>query len=424
MNAFIADIKKEIILLIRDWMGLIFLFFMPILLVLVMTLMQHASLHKLRNERVDIALIDMDKSIVGKAIVSGLDSSNVFVIHQTYQGDTIDLEMAQSLVEDGVFNFALLIPPKTTRKMKRIVTNEVRKQMPTLGSKVLPHDKLKDVNIEIYFNPLIKATFRQAVSKSIYELLANIQTQFVFQAYTNVIEHFSGRSNTDDFPMDKIHVVENKLHSLKQQMIPNTSQHNVPAWTVFAIFFIVIPLSGQIISERDEGTLLRLKTLPPIFISHLVSRMLVYSSIAMLQAYVILLIGQYVLPILGLPIVEFSGLTFDLLVFSFIIGLTATSYGLLIAVLANTQHQAAIFGSVSIVLLAAMGGVWVPFYLMPENMQVVSMLSPLNWALNGYYKILLMGDNLIDLSAEIIKLMLIALTSLFLAFYLEKSKKA
>ena len=31
MNAFIADVKKEITLLIRDWMGLIFLFFMPIL---------------------------------------------------------------------------------------------------------------------------------------------------------------------------------------------------------------------------------------------------------------------------------------------------------------------------------------------------------------------------------------------------------
>jgi len=424
MRAFVADIFKEILLLVRDWMGLIFLFFMPILLVLVMTLMQDVSLHKLRNEKVDIALIDLDKSIVGKAIVQGLDSSAVFTIHQTFQGDTMDLIMAQQLVEDGEFNFALVIPPKATRHMKRIVTNEIRKQMPTLGSKVLPIDKLPDVDIQIYFNPLIKATFRQAISSSIYELISNIQTQFIFKAYTDVVAHLSGKPNNDDFPMSKIHVIENKMGSLTQQLIPNTSQHNVPAWTVFAIFFIVIPLSGQIISERYEGTLLRLKTMPPLFISHLVSRVLVYSSIAMLQAYVILLIGKYALPILDLPVVEFNGHLIDLLVFSFIIGLTATSYGLLIAVFARTQHQAAIFGSVSIILLAAMGGVWVPFYLMPENMQAISVLSPLNWALGGYYKIILLGSDLVDISAEILKLLMITTLSLLSAFYYERSKRS
>jgi ABC-2 type transport system permease protein len=424
MRAFVADILKEILLLVRDWMGLIFLFFMPILLVLVMTLMQDVSLHKLRNEKVDIALIDLDKSIVGKAIVQGLDSSAVFTIHQTFHGDTMDLNMAQHLVEDGEFNFVLVIPPKATRHMKRIVTNEIRKQMPTLGSRALPIDKLPNVDIQIYFNPLIKATFRQAVRSSIYELISNIQTQFIFKAYTDVVSHLSGKPNDDDFPMDKIHVVENKLGSLTQQLIPNTSQHNVPAWTVFAIFFIVIPLSGQIISERDEGTLIRLKTVPPLFISHLVSRVLVYSSIAMLQAYVILLIGKFALPVLGLPLVEFSGHLFSLLIFSFIIGLTATSYGLLIAVFARTQHQAAIFGSVSIILLAAMGGVWVPYYLMPEGMQSLSVLSPLNWALGGYYKIILTGSSLLDISGEIVKLLMIATLSLFLAFYYEHSKKS
>jgi len=424
MRAFCSDIKKELLLLIRDWMGLIFLFFMPILMVLVMTLMQDVSLHKLQNEKVNIALINLDKSIVGDAITSGLDSSDIFVIHQTYQGDSINLEMAQRLVKEGKFNFVLVIPPKATRHMKRIVANEIRKQMPSIGSKVLPIDRLPNVDIEIYFNPLIKATFRQAVRSSIYELLSNIQTQFVFKGYVNVVEHLSGKANEDDFPMDKIHVVENKLGKLSQQLIPNTSQHNVPAWTVFAIFFIVIPLSGQIISERDEGTLTRLKTLPPLFISHLISRVLVYSSIAMLQAYVILLIGKYALPLIGLPIVEFNGHLFDLLVFSFFIGLAATSYGLLIAVLAHTQHQAAIFGSVSIILLAAMGGVWIPYYLMPANMQAVSVLSPLNWALDGYYRIILRGEGLVDLSADILKLALISVISLFLAFYFERSKKA
>lgn len=424
MRAFLSDIKKELLLLIRDWMGLLFLFFMPILLVLLMTLLQHASFFKIQNDKIDIAIINMDKSTVGDAIIQGLDSASLFNVHQTYNGDTIDLKMAQKLVKDGDFNFALVIPARATRKMKRIVTNEVRKQMPTLGSKALPADKLPDLNMEIYYNPLINSSFRQSVNESIYELLANIQTQFIFKAYTSVVERLTGRPNPDDFPMDKIHIQESKLHSLNKKKIPNASEHNVPAWTVFAIFFIVIPLSGQVISERDEGTLLRLKTLPTIFIHHLISRMLVYSSIAMLQAYVVMVIGKYILPEIGLPIVDYSGFLFDIVVFSFIIGMTASSFGLLIAVIANTQHQAAILGSVSIVMLAAIGGVWVPYFLMPENVQIISLLSPLNWALEGYYKILLNGEGLLYLGADIAKLLAMSFISVLLAFYIERSKKA
>src|SRR5690554_7994767 len=43
---------------------------------------------------------------------------------------------------------------------------------------------------------------------------------------------------------------------------PTAVQHNLPAWTLFAIFFIVIPLSINIVKEKNQGTNVRLKTLP------------------------------------------------------------------------------------------------------------------------------------------------------------------
>jgi ABC-2 type transport system permease protein len=43
---------------------------------------------------------------------------------------------------------------------------------------------------------------------------------------------------------------------------PTAAQQNVPAWALFGMFFIVVPLSGSLIRERQTGSLLRLMTMP------------------------------------------------------------------------------------------------------------------------------------------------------------------
>ena len=41
--------------------------------------------------------------------------------------------------------------------------------------------------------------------------------------------------------------------------------------------------------------------------------------------------------------------------------------------------------------LVAMGRIWVPSYVMPEVMRNISAFSPLNWSLEGFYKLFLRG---------------------------------
>ena len=33
---------------------------------------------------------------------------------------------------------------------------------------------------------------------------------------------------------------------------PNATQHNVPAWTIFAMFFVVMSLGGSVVREKNE----------------------------------------------------------------------------------------------------------------------------------------------------------------------------
>jgi ABC-2 type transport system permease protein len=53
-----------------------------------------------------------------------------------------------------------------------------------------------------------------------------------------------------------------------------------------------------------------------------------------------------------------------------------------------------------------MGGLWVPIYLMPDFMRTVSQVSPMNWAISGYYNIFLRGGNLINILPQVGGLML------------------
>ena len=424
MISFFSNIKKELILLFRDWVGLLLLFFMPIVLVILMTNLQDGTTKKLEKEKIDIALVDLDKSLISKAVIQGLNYSKVFnVIEVNSLGDPLDLQSAKNLVENNVVDVSLLIPKKSTRNIRKIINNEISKQQPLNFNKAKNIDDLEDVEFQIFFNPIIKGTFRQAIISRIHELVANIQTQIVFKSYTKFARSLGGRSNKDNYPLEKVKVKESSLGHFTDKPIPNSTQHNVPAWTVFAIFFIVVPLSGQIISERTEGTSLRLKTLPVSSINFLLPRVLVYSSIALFQSFVLLMIGKYMLPLMGLPSLELGNNIVDFLLFTYIIGLAATSYGLLISVVVKTQHQAAIFGSVSIVLFAAVGGVFVPTYIMSEGMNDLSNISPLKWALNGYYDIILNDLRILDLLPEIIKLLLMFLVNMTLASFLDKQKQ-
>ncbi len=203
--------------------------------------------------------------------------------------------------------------------------------------------------------------------------------------------------------------------------MPNSSEHNVPAWTVFAIFFIVIPLSGQMINEKKLGTLKRIKTFPTNMVYHYSGKVVIYTLTSILQVLILILIGHFVLPLIGLPEFPIDSL-FRVLVFTIFIGLASSSFAIAVGTIARTQHQASIFGSISVVILAAIGGIWVPTYVMSDAMQVIAQLSPLNWSLEGYHKIILQHSDWALVLPNILKLLAFSVLAISLAVVYSKRK--
>ena len=70
------SVKKEILLLQRDLGGLITLFFMPLVLIIAVTLIQDSSFRRMGNDKIPILLVDYDKGEVSKKVIGNLNKSD------------------------------------------------------------------------------------------------------------------------------------------------------------------------------------------------------------------------------------------------------------------------------------------------------------------------------------------------------------
>ena len=166
-------------------------------------------------------------------------------------------------------------------------------------------------------------------------------------------------------------------------------QQSVPAWLIFGMFFVVIPIAGVLIQERNDGTLVRMSSFGVGPGAVLGGKLAAFMALNWVQLVFMLLVGRWLVPWLGgdALYLDLAPGWFALMVFA--TSATAVSLALLIA--AHTRefdHAAALGGGVN-VLLGAVAGIMVPRTLMPPGMQTLSEWSPMGWALDGMQAVFL-----------------------------------
>jgi ABC-2 type transport system permease protein len=92
--------------------------------------------------------------------------------------------------------------------------------------------------------------------------------------------------------------------------------------------------------------------------------------------------------------------------------------------IAKSQEQSAPFGATFVVILAALGGVWVPVFAMPKFMQTLSNLSPMNWGLEAFYGVFLRNADFSQLLPQISLLFLFFLVTLVVSMVYNTRKNA
>lgn len=200
---------------------------------------------------------------------------------------------------------------------------------------------------------------------------------------------------------------------------PTAVQQNVPAWLVFGMFFVVASIAGLFVEERACGALARLRSLGAKPWQLIVSKIVPYLGVNGMQAALMLAVGVWLMPWIGGEGLSLQGVNWAaLLLMLFAISLAAVSLALAVACLVSTHAQAATFGPILNVLMAALGGVMVPLFVMPPVMQKIATYSPMNWGLEGLLNVLLRSGDVASVLPEVGRLAGFATLMLGLAFLL------
>lgn len=188
----------------------------------------------------------------------------------------------------------------------------------------------------------------------------------------------------------------------------NATQLSVPAWLIFGMFFVVLPMAGGFQREQQSGTLLRLRCLGLSLGTLVLSKLLPYLAINLLQFALLLTIGVYGLPLLGLPALSLPGSAAAYLLLALSLALATCSLGLLLAALARSSEQALLLGGGINIILAAIGGIMVPKSVMPAAMAQLAEISPMSWALDAFLTLLVGHGSLADIAPYCARLLLFA----------------
>lgn len=198
----------------------------------------------------------------------------------------------------------------------------------------------------------------------------------------------------------------------------NASQHSVPAWLIFGMFFVMLPMANSLQREQQSGTLLRLRCLELDMSTLVLSKLAPYLAINIVQFALLLAIGVWLLPLLGLPGLQLPGSALAYGVLAVCLALAACSLGLAIACLARSSEQALTLSGGLNLILAAIGGVMVPKSVMPEAMARLAELSPMSWGLDAFLVLLVGQGSLADIAPWCVRLLLFAVVVGTLALFL------
>lgn len=393
MFKIFASIRKEFLLLVSDKVGLALMFVMPLILVFIITIIQDSAYKIVNENEIPMLVVNHDEGRQGKELLNLLITSRLFKI------DTLnnlpESELKKELLARGKM-IALYIPSGFSAGLESNAGEVSHIMMKDLG---LEQDSsqietAKMPALSFYHDPVLQENYSASITGVIDSYMGMIEKSMMIERIYSDMD-LGAKSDKLNAKMTTNRVRINQVIASNNNsaVIPNSTQHNVPAWTIFAMFFMVVSLGSNIVKERINGSFIRLKTMPTSFMLVMFSKMAIYVIVAILQVALTFSVGIWILPKIGLPELtiptNFPAFAAVVLISS----LAAVSYALMIGAWAHTQEQANGFGAISIIIFGAIGGILVPTFVMPEFMQFASNFSPLHWCLEGFYILFLKGGS-------------------------------
>ncbi len=386
MNKYI--LKKEFLLVFRNLHAVGVLFIMPMAFILIMSLALKDTYSNKLDKKLEVVLYTdvQDRSVL--TIQKDLNNNNFFNITVKY-----GKQNSKELLYESETDFVVHLPLKIF---------------------ALLDNNIKDFEINISSRPDIE---QQRLA-----LLQNLINKSISTLYVKSIIQMQSMGSGIQFDLSK-NIKQNYIYKNDTFSVQPTSvQQSVPAWLVFSMFFILIPISNTFIQEKNLGTTNRIKSINISFGSIIMGKIVPYYIINQIQVILMILVGIYIVPALGGDSLVISGNIFLIFLISSAISIAAISFALVISTISKTTEEATSIGGLSNIILAALGGVMVPKVVMPEFMQDITQYSPMSWGLESFTEVFVRGGSFGDISYYLFLLIGFGMVSLCITYILLKRK--
>lgn len=357
-------IRKELLILLRDRQTIPLLFLMPVALIFFLSLaLQGVYMDKVTGRQISLVLENSGRAPKAVQLEKKIKDNKLIRIIERPKGYDND-----KLFEYGKAHAAIFIPEGFDEGAKPV---------------------------EIQFDPVLDAGYKVALRSLIGSLTAEVVM------------------GIDDIDAVVANFVVEKTK--KNTQFPSPLQQSIPGWSIFAMFFIAVPMSIGFLREKNNGTLQRLFTYPVSANLVALGKIIPYYLINLSQFALMLAVGVYVMPqVTGLPF-NMGNHPWYLAPVTIVVAASSTGFGVLVAALARTPEQSSTLAATGAVLMGVFGGIMVPTVVMPPVMKNLAMISPMYWAHQAYLDVFLREASFNCILPKLVVLTVFALICFYIA---------
>ncbi len=431
MNTIWVLFIKDWKLFLNDKVAVFISYLVPAMLIFVMGNVFDIGGKKNNNvgpSGIRIAIVDTHQSRLSQAIVADMKRSESFRVTDTYTNEEgVELPLTEQRARDMIFNnrlrYALIIDEQFIEdgfklRMKWLINgrNRIETQMAEgLLQKTLFTSYFSNLtqlpSIQEYADRMAEG-FEQ-YGRPLAEWMADqydIETEEIMESILSKqwlslgVTEFSDPSDAQTEGNDGEDPGENlgdaflgEMLQIEQEQVFGKQVKNIMAtisvagYAMMFMLFAISSASANLHNERLTGIYLRLLSSPVTRSDILWSKYIYNVSVAFSQVVFLFLVSWV---IFRTDIFNSFG---QLLLVCLFVSAVVTCFGMLLAAFSKNFAQANGVGTLLILSMSAVGGVWFPVSMLPESVQVFSKFTITYWSMEAFLATLYEGKNIIEM---------------------------
>jgi len=370
-----------------DRTAVMLMFLVPIALSTIIGLAFGSGSSDIELESPRLLVINQDEGAAlpdGTPVQQGQQYVDILVSHPPQElADLIaaesstDIEAARQQVEDGDARAVLIIPPDFSSK---VLTGE--------GQIELYYNPAAEIGATILISVVEQITASLNIGQAAQDVLVGENGYFIEQGLANdkveVIGEAASAALTPIFSGQQVSQVRLNSVNVKGDVQEFDSlRYFAPSMAILFMTFAMAGGTRSILEERRNGTLARLMTTPTPRWVYMLGRLLGTYGAGVLQMAILLLITPLIAVMLGREASVWGNNYIGIALITLAVVSAATGLGLLLSAFSKTPEQADNLSSAVLIVLAILGGTFVPV----DGVPVLDMIknASLNyWGVQGY----------------------------------------